>query len=111
MMTDENGTTTTDNKNGSIHVVVAETILVLHRWLHITGIDLKDQHTFIEAYCSQLRKVGLPVDRFFCGAAVLHPLVHARAWKWIHHGEPITDFTFTHADAAARSLEGPPKRT
>lgn len=105
-MTDKS--VTSAGHHGSIHV--AEAILALHRWLHITGTDLKDQHTFIDAYCHQLQELGLPVDRFYCGAGILHPLVHARGWKWIQ-GEPITDFSFTHADAAARNYDGPPKGT
>lgn len=64
----------------------------IHTWLHTVGADLKDQRTFVDAYCAMIRRVGLPVDRFFCSAAVLHPLVHSRAWKWI--GGQITDFEF-----------------
>ena len=77
---------------------VAEMVNEIHTWLHTTGADLKDQHSFVDAYCLMLREVGLPVDRFFCGAAVLHPLVAAKAWKWIDG--KITDYNFTRAERA-----------
>lgn len=68
----------------------------IHTWLHRSGMDCPDQHSFIDAYCSKLREAGLPVDRFFCGAVVLHPLIGARAWKWIDG--IITDFEWARAD-------------
>jgi len=81
-------------------LTVAETIQELHVWLHNKGIDLKDQHTFVDAFCCKLREVGLPVDRFFCGAQVLHPLVAARGWKWIDGH--ITDFGWSQEDEHKR---------
>jgi len=75
----------------------------IHTWLHTVGTDLKDQHTFVDAYCVKVRQAGLPVDRFFCSAAVLHPLVQHKAWKWIDGH--ITDFNFTRAAAKEFSVQ------
>ena len=98
--------------SSSISINVAEAILELHKWLHMTGIDHNDEHTFIAAYCTKLQEIGLPVDRFFCGASVLHPLVLARAWKWVDDGSPITDISITRAQDAANesSWDDPPMR-
>ena len=69
-------------------------------------MNCTDQHSFIDAYCSKLHdEIGLPVDRFFCGAVVLHPLIGARAWKWMADGATITDFEFARADIAKAPAE------
>jgi len=80
----------------SMNAAVWHAIQEIHTWLHTVGVDLKDQHTFVDAYCVEIRKLGLPVDRFFCSAAVLHPLVHSRSWKWIDGY--ITESNFTREE-------------
>jgi hypothetical protein len=54
----------------------------LHLWLHTVAIDLDAMDAFVSAYCEKLRELNLPVDRFFCGATILHPQVAACTWKW-----------------------------
>jgi adenylate cyclase len=72
---------------------ITETVNDIHTWLLTTGLDHTTQHNFVEGYCSKLRELGLPVDRFLCGATVLHPLVAAKSWKWIDG--IVTEFSWS----------------
>lgn len=76
---------------------VLETCDALQKWLLTTGCDFEDQHSFVDAYCRQIRRLGLPVDRHWMSAVVLHPLVAARAWKWESPGK-ITDFQWSREE-------------
>ena len=76
-----------------------ETVQKVHTWLHTVGIECDDQHTFFEGYVGALRDAGLPVDRFFCAANVVHPLIKTLAWKWLDGN--MTDIEWTKIDAAA----------
>lgn len=75
-------------------------ILEMHEWLHTIGIEEKDPCAFVDSFCLQLRTMEFPVDRFFCGAHVLHPLVLARAWKWINN-HTVQEMEWSRAAAAA----------
>jgi len=79
---------------------VSECILDIHTWLHTIGVDIQG-HEFIDAYCNKLIEVGIPLNRLFCGASVMHPLVAARAWKWLEG--TITDFSWSRMEVANRS--------
>jgi hypothetical protein len=71
-----------------------ETVDTLHTWLHTEAIDLDAMDAFVSAYCEKLRELNLTVDRFFCGAAILHPQVAACTWKW-EFPLTITEGAFT----------------
>jgi len=101
-ITAEEQVPTTNCEFGRMNAEIWRAQQAVHTWLHTVGVDLKDQHTFVDAYCNMIRTAGLPVDRFFCSAAVLHPLVHSKAWKWIDGH--ITDLDFTRADVRNNSF-------
>lgn len=73
------------------------TIQALQQWLLTTGTYLKDAPSFIDAYCHELRHMGIPVERVWFSAVVLHSLVAARAWKW-EAPDKITDFSWGRDD-------------
>ena len=68
----------------------------VHTWLHTVGIDCPDQHRFIEGYVGAIQDAGIPVERFFSAATVLHPLIAGRAWKWMDG--IITDFQWSRIE-------------
>ena len=55
----------------------------IQAWLNTGGLECPDEIAFFEGYVDTLRKNGVPVDRFFCGAMILHPLLNGRSWKWL----------------------------
>jgi hypothetical protein len=73
---------------------VSATADALQHWLLTTGSNFGDEHLFVDAYSHELRSQGIPVDRVWLSANVLHPLVAARAWKWEYPGK-ITDSSWS----------------
>ena len=65
---------------------VSETVAALNKWLHTVGVNFKEHHSFAEAYARELQDLGVPVDRVWFSALVLHPLVAAAAMKWESSG-------------------------
>ena len=78
---------------------VEEAVSELHTWIHTTGVQLKKQHDVFAEFCLVLQKVGLPVDRFYCTAQVMQPLVAARSWKWMDGR--VTDNSWSRATNAS----------
>eukprot|EP00977_Amphora_coffeiformis_P014539 scaffold4093_cov166-Amphora_coffeaeformis.AAC.8 len=67
------------NNNEDVDATVASDTLVA--WCLTTGCDAPTMQHFIRGYASQLQAVGLPVDRIFFAAVVLHSLTATRVWK------------------------------
>ena len=68
----------------------------IHTWLHTVGIGCPDQYDFTQKYVNKLRGEGLPIDRFYCGETVLHPLLAAKSWKWMDG--TVTDMCWTKVE-------------
>eukprot|EP00522_Entomoneis_paludosa_P016497 CAMPEP_0172448170 /NCGR_PEP_ID=MMETSP1065-20121228/7238_1 /TAXON_ID=265537 /ORGANISM="Amphiprora paludosa, Strain CCMP125" /LENGTH=467 /DNA_ID=CAMNT_0013199585 /DNA_START=80 /DNA_END=1483 /DNA_ORIENTATION=+ len=67
---------------GETHTV-QEAVQELHRlFLHVEAMDMKNQEALIMAYSEKLNEVGVPVDRFYRGATVTHPLIRVLTMKW-----------------------------
>jgi len=73
MMTSEN--------EGNVEMDVTATSDALIAWCLTTGCDAPTVQHFVRGYASQLRIIGLPVDRIFFAAVVLHSLTATRVWK------------------------------
>lgn len=67
-------------------------------WLLTKGCDAPSMHRFVRGYAQELRSLGMPVDRMFLAAVVLHSLVSSRAWKWMVDGDDITDLSWSRSE-------------
>eukprot|EP00527_Entomoneis_sp_CCMP2396_P003016 CAMPEP_0198154924 /NCGR_PEP_ID=MMETSP1443-20131203/68861_1 /TAXON_ID=186043 /ORGANISM="Entomoneis sp., Strain CCMP2396" /LENGTH=469 /DNA_ID=CAMNT_0043821641 /DNA_START=5 /DNA_END=1414 /DNA_ORIENTATION=+ len=61
---------------------VQEAISELHRWLHVEAMDIVRVEQLAIAYGEKMNEVGVPVDRVFKGAVVVHPQVGVMTFRW-----------------------------
>lgn len=84
---------------------VRERVDTLQTWLLSEAVEYDlERHDFIQGYCELMRELDVPVDRFFCGASVLHPQVSVKRWIW-EFPDKIAEYDFSPEEYANRKDE------
>jgi adenylate cyclase len=84
---------------------VQERVDTLHTWLHSEAVEYDmEKYDFIRGYCELMRELDVPVDRFFCAAAILHPQVAVKRWVW-EFPDKVTEYDFSPEEFASRNEE------
>ena len=69
---------------------VQQAIADIQKWLFLEGGHLSNVESMLTQYCLEVRRLGIPVDRFCYGGVMLHPQLAAYDWTW-EWGEPFCE--------------------